>query len=64
MIDVADLPAVRAQLDQDIEALKGRHPERAQLLANATAPQYVRAPVASGSLAADARPAAKQGSAR
>lgn len=62
--DLSKLPAVRAQLEQDIETLKGRHAERAQALAKATAPQYVRAPAAPGASQVDVRPAVTQGGAR
>lgn len=48
MIDVSQLPAVRAQLEHDIEALKQRHAQRAQALTKASAPQYARAPSAAG----------------
>jgi len=56
MIDVSKLPAVRAQLEQDIEALKARHAQRAQALAKASATQFARAPAASGAAPADVRP--------
>lgn len=63
MIDVSELPAVRAQLERDIEDLKARHSQRAQALANKSTPQYARAPSAAGEPQAGARPPAP-GSAR
>ena len=63
--DLSKLPAVRAQLEQDIEELKGRHAQRAQALAKAQVPQYARAPAASGTAPADVRPqVTQQGDAR
>lgn len=55
MIDVSELPAVRAQLERDIEALKDRHSQRAKAMAAAAAPKYARAP-ATGAPQAGVRP--------
>jgi hypothetical protein len=57
--NIADLPAVRAQLERDAAALKERHAERAKATAEAV-PQYARAPAVSGSQPAGARPPAMQ----
>jgi hypothetical protein len=59
--DLSKLPAVREHLAQDVEALKGRHAQRAQALAKASVSQYARAPSASGAPQADVRPPSTQG---
>lgn len=64
MINVEDLPAVRAQLERDVEALKERHAQRAQTLVTKQAPQFARAPAASASEAVGGRPPAIQGRTR
>lgn len=64
MINVADLPAVRDQLESDIVALKERHAQRAQDLVKKQAPQFSRAPAASASEAVGGRPPAIQGRTR
>lgn len=58
MIDVSELPAVRAQLERDIEELKSRHSQRAQAQAKGAPQQYARAPAATGAPQATGRPAA------
>jgi len=60
MIDVSQLPAVRAQLERDLEGLKQRHQVRAREHAEKSAPQFARAPTASGSEPAGVRQPVKQ----
>lgn len=64
MIDVSQLPAVRAQLERDAAALKETHAQRAQATSKGAAPQYARAPEATSSQRAGGRPAVVQGNAR
>jgi len=58
MINIADLPAVRAQLERDAAARQTPAP------AEAAAPQYARAPTAAGPQQTSGRPPATQGGAR
>ena len=58
MINIADLPAVRAQLERDAAAKQTPAP------AEAAAPQYARAPAAAGPQLTGGRPPAAQRSAR
>jgi len=58
MINIADLPAVRGQLELDAAAKQSPAP------AESAAPQYARAPAAAGPQQTDGRPPAAQRSAR
>ena len=58
MINIADLPAVRAQLERDAAATQTLAP------AAAAAPQYARAPAATGPHPLAIRPSATQRSTR
>lgn len=58
MINIADLPAVRAQLERDAAA------KRTPALAVPAALQYARAPAAAGPQQTDGRPPGAQRSAR
>ena len=62
--NIGDLPTVKEQLARDVEALKGRHAQRAQVLAGKQAAQYARAPAASGAQPIGDRPPAMQRSDR
>lgn len=62
--NVADLPAVQAQLERDAAELRERHVQRAQAMAKRAVPQYARAPAASGPQQTGGRPAAMQRSTR
>ena len=53
MINIANLPSVRAQLERDAEAKQSSAPA-------AAAPQYARAPAAAGPQQTGARPPAIQ----
>lgn len=64
MINIEDLPAVRAQLEHDAAALKARDKQTVQDMTKKSVPEFARAPVSSGSQSTSLRPPAVQRSAR